>query len=243
MKRIKLMTILLAAATAVVITGCSGKNTDVTSETRLVELEGQTLEVASQKEEKESSVAVPDTSEPEEKQEQKEKQQDPQPAQDPKQEQQPAKDEGKEDAAEVVATIKVSFSYSEGTPDTIEVMDITGVSGKPDDNDRSIIRGYDDAGKLVYKRTDTGAKDDKGTLNVTITYEFYSLDHDFDYRFEPLEPENGGDIQTLKGSYSQKGGASKDLTFETAGIRGQTGIWYAGVCSCRKGTLGDYSLE
>ena len=243
MKRMKLMATLAVAAAAVVITGCSGKKTDATSETKLVELEVQSAEVTSQQEEKESSVVAPETSEPEAKSEQKEQQQDPQPAQDPKQEQQPAKEEGKEEAAEVVATIKVSFSYSEGTPDTIEMMDITGVSGKPDDNDRSIIRGYDDAGKLVYKRTDTGAKDDKGTLNVTITYEFYSLDHDFDFRFEPLNPENGGGIQTLKGSYSQKGGANKDFTFETAGIRGQTGIWYAGVCSCRKGTLGDYSLE
>ena len=138
---------------------------------------------------------------------------------------------------EVVATVVVNISYADGSPDVIEVLDINGVSGGPDG------KGYDNAGKLIYERKDTGSTDANGALNVTITYEFYSLDYDFDYRYEPMDPENGGNIQSITGKITKAGGDSKDFTFETIGIRGQTGIWYAGICSCRNGVLGDYTAE
>ncbi|MBR5420759.1 MAG: hypothetical protein IK115_06380 [Lachnospiraceae bacterium] len=147
------------------------------------------------------------------------------------------------DESEVIlASVTVNLLYDEGTPDTIEMLDIGGVSGQPDESGH-IISGYDEDGKLIYRREDTGFTDADGKLNVTISYDFYSLDHDFDLRFEPMEPENGGDIQSINGSVFRKSDSAdivEDFTWETVGIRGQTGIWYAGICSCRNGVLGGY---
>jgi hypothetical protein len=140
-----------------------------------------------------------------------------------------------EDAA---ATVRLNVTYEDGNPDIIEALDIDGVEDHPDETG-SIITGYDKSGKLIYKRSDTSVTDAQGKMDVEITYEFYSLDHDFDLRVEPLYPENGGGIQTVKGSVVTDG-TSSDFTFETVGRRGQTGIWYAGICSCRNGVLGDY---
>ena len=50
MKRIKLMTTLLAVAAAVVITGCSKNNADSSSEPKLVELDQQTVVTSEEKE-------------------------------------------------------------------------------------------------------------------------------------------------------------------------------------------------
>ena len=150
-------------------------------------------------------------------------------------------------AAEVTvpATVIVKCAYENGTPDIVEYFDISDVTDQPSE-DGHIINGYDAAGNLVYKREDSSSTDDNGIVNVTITYDFYSLEHNFDFSIQPLEPENGGNIQTLNGSIvvrNESGETSKDFTFETVGFRGQTGIWYAGICSCRDGVLGDYIAE
>lgn len=143
------------------------------------------------------------------------------------------------------ATVTVKCAYENGAPDIVEVMNVSDVTDQPEADGHTIC-GYDNAGTLVYKRQDTSFTDDNGILNVTITYEFYTLEHDFDFQIDPLEPENGGNIQTLNGSIVVKyesGETSKDFTFETTGIRGQTGIWYAGICSCRDGVLGDFIAQ
>ncbi|MCR5603694.1 MAG: hypothetical protein K6G27_08335 [Lachnospiraceae bacterium] len=139
----------------------------------------------------------------------------------------------------VKATVRVNITYEDGSPDTIEYLDIEGIKEKPDETGH-VITGYDESGKLIYKRSDSSVTDSKGAMDVEITYEFYSLDHDFDFRMEPVSPENGGGIQTVKG-YVKTDGASRDFTFETVSRRGQTGIWYVGICSCRNGILGEYA--
>lgn len=151
-------------------------------------------------------------------------------------------DTAKDGSAEtegVRATVNVNVTYEDGSPDIIEYLDIDGVKEKPDETGH-VLTGYDESGKLIYKRSDSSVTDSKGAMDVEIIYEFYSLDHDFDYRIEPLSPENGGGIQTVKGSVKADG-TSRDFTFENVSRRGQTGIWYAGICSCRNGVLGDYA--
>lgn len=148
-----------------------------------------------------------------------------------------AKDDTSE-AANIIATVHVNVTYEDGSPDIIEYLDINGVKEKPDETGKTIT-GYDESGKPVYKRSDSSVTDPKGAMDVEITYEFYSLDHDFDFRIEPFSPENGGGIETVKGSVITDG-TSRDFTYETVCRRGQTGIWYAGICSCRNGVLGDY---
>ena len=39
---------------------------------------------------------------------------------------------------------------------------------------------------------------------------------------------------------NESGETSKEFSYENVGVRGQTGIWYAGICSCRNGVLTDY---
>lgn len=142
------------------------------------------------------------------------------------------------ETANIIATVHVNVTYEDGSPDIIEYLDINGVKEKPDETGKTIT-GYDESGKPVYKRSDSSVTDPKGAMDVEITYEFYSLAHDFDFRIEPFSPENGGGIETVKGSVITDG-TSRDFTYETVCRRGQTGIWYAGICSCRNGVLGDY---
>ena len=139
---------------------------------------------------------------------------------------------------DIAATVNINVTYEDGSPDIVEALDIDGVTDQPDETG-SIITGYDGSGNLIYKRSDSSVTDAQGKMDVAITYEFYSLDYDFDLRIEPLYPENGGNIQSIQGSVIS-GGKSSDFTFETVGRRGQTGIWYAGICSCRNGVLGEY---
>ena len=157
-----------------------------------------------------------------------------------------AQDQNTQDAEKTVtAPVTVKCAYENGAPDLAETLNISDVTDKPEEDGHTIC-GYDADGKMVYKREDSSFTDDNGVLNVTITYEFYSLEHDFDFQIDPLQPENGGSIQTLNGSIVVKSGSdetSKDFTFETVGVRGQTGIWYAGICSCRDGVLGDFIAE
>ena len=146
----------------------------------------------------------------------------------------------------VPATITVNLSYADGAPDLVVYLDVNGVSSKPDEQNGSIIYGYDQDDNLVYKMEDSSTKGDDGVLNVTSVYEFYSLKYDFDFRMEPLQPENSGSIQTISGTIvtrNESGETSKDFTFENVGMRGQTGIWYAGICSCRDGVIGEYVVE
>ena len=161
-------------------------------------------------------------------------------------ESQSATQESQNAEVSVPATITVNLSYADGAPDLVVYLDVNGVSSKPDEQDGSIIYGYDKDDNLVYKVVDSSVKDDNGALNVTSVYEFYSLKYDFDFRMEPLQPENGGSIQTISGSIvtrNEAGETSKDFSFETVGMRSQTGIWYAGICSCRDGVLGEYVAQ
>ena len=114
------------------------------------------------------------------------------------------------------------------------------------DRDYLIMYGYDEAETLVYQREDTSFTDEDGKLNVTISYDFYNLDYNFDLAFDPMDPENGGDIQSINGSILKNVNGTEtveDFTWENVGIRGETGIWYAGVCSCRNGVIGAYEVQ
>ena len=146
----------------------------------------------------------------------------------------------------VPATITVNCVYADGAPDLVVYLDVNGVSSKPDETNANIIYGYDKDDNLIYKMEDSSVTDADGTFNVTTVYEFYSLKYDFDFRMEPLEPENTESIQKITGSIvvrNESGETSKDFGFDTIGMRGQTGIWYAGICSCRDGVLTDYIAE
>ena len=137
-------------------------------------------------------------------------------------ESQSATQESQNAEVSVPATITVNLSYADGAPDLVVYLDVNGVSSKPDEQDGSIIYGYDKDDNLVYKVVDSSVKDDNGALNVTSVYEFYSLKYDFDFRMEPLQPENGGSIQTISGSIvtrNEAGETSKDFSFETVGMR------------------------
>ena len=161
-------------------------------------------------------------------------------------ESQSASQESQNAEVSVPATITVNLSYADGAPDLVVYLDVNGVSSKPDEKNDSIIYGYDQDDNLVYKMEDSSTKGDDGALNVTSVYEFYSLKYDFDFRMEPLQPENGGSIQTINGTIvtrNESGETSRDFSFETVGMRGQTGIWYAGICSCRDGVIGEYVVE
>ena len=145
----------------------------------------------------------------------------------------------------VLASITVNFVYSEGTADTIEMLNIGGVAAQPDETGH-IMYGYDEAETLVYQREDTSFTDEDGKLNVTMSYDFYNLDYNFDLAFDPMDPENGGDIQSINGSILKNVNGTEtveDFTWENVGIRGETGIWYAGVCSCRNGVIGAYEVQ
>jgi len=145
----------------------------------------------------------------------------------------------------VLASITVNFVYSEGTADTIEMLNIGGVASQPDETGH-IMYGYDEAETLIYQREDTSFTDEDGKLNVTISYDFYNLDYNFDLAFDPMDPENGGDIQSINGSILKNVNGTEtveDYTWENVGIRGETGIWYAGVCSCRNGVIGAYEVQ
>ncbi len=145
----------------------------------------------------------------------------------------------------VLASITVNFVYSEGTADTIEMLNIGGVASQPDETGH-IMYGYDEVETLIYQREDTSFTDEDGKLNVTISYDFYNLDYNFDLAFDPMDPENGGDIQSINGSILKNVNGTEtveDFTWENVGIRGETGIWYAGVCSCRNGVIGAYEVQ
>ena len=146
----------------------------------------------------------------------------------------------------IPATITVNCVYADGAPDLVVYLDVNGVSSKLDENNDSIIYGYDKDDNLIYKMEDSSVKDADGALNVTSVYEFYSLKYDFDFRMEPLGPENVESIHTISGSIvtrNESGETSKDFSYENVGVRGQTGIWYAGICSCRDGALTDYIAQ
>ena len=221
MKKSSLLKVVLAAAAALVLVGCSKPNTDIEPNAAPdVQLDTQNdADTILPSEDEESAEILDEIAATDE--------------------MQPSVDN--EETIGAVATVVVNFVYDEGTPDTIEYLNIDGVSGQPDGTG-DITYGYDEAGKLIYKREDAGFTDEDGRLNVSTTYEFYSLDHNFDLSYEPMEPENGGDIQSITGGIYRDQETS-EFTWETVGIRSQTGIWYAGICSCRDGAIGGYISE
>lgn len=214
MKKNKMMSLLLVMAVTVAIAGCSKGNSEPVVFPEPVNVTATSEETVSEtvKSEEPSETTKTTTTTP----------------------------AATDQAEGVVATITFNCTYENGEPDIIEAMDIPAVASQPGKDDDNIY-GYDEAENLIYKYSATSTVDDNGSMSVTGTYEFYSLDYDFDFRVEPLNPENGGSIQTITGTYTA-GNESTDYTWETVGIRGQTGIWYAGICSCRGGVLGAYEL-
>lgn len=212
MKKSKLLTAILVAATAVVLAGCKKTSTEPVSIVDYI-IDSEIAQTGS-----ETPVIVDDSEiVPVE----------------------PGQTSG------VLASITVNFVYSEGTADTIEMLNIGGVAAQPDETGH-IMYGYDEAETLVYQREDTSFTDEDGKLNVTISYDFYNLDYNFDLAFDPMDPENGGDIQSINGSILKNVNGTEtveDFTWENVGIRGETGIWYAGVCSCRNGVIGAYEVQ
>ena len=59
----------------------------------------------------------------------------------------------------VPATVTVKCAYENGSPDIVEVLNISDVTDQPDESGH-IICGYDAAGKLIYKREDSSFTDD-----------------------------------------------------------------------------------
>lgn len=212
MKKSKLLTAILVAATAVVLAGCKKTSTEPVSIVDYI-IDSEIAQTGS-----ETPVIVDDSEiVPVE----------------------PGQTSG------VLASITVNFVYSEGTADTIEMLNIGGVAAQPDETGH-IMYGYDEAETLIYQREDTSFTDEDGKLNVTISYDFYNLDYNFDLAFDPMDPENGGDIQSINGSILKNVNGTEtveDFTWENVGIRGETGIWYAGVCSCRNGVIGAYEVQ
>lgn len=212
MKKSKLLTAILVAATAVVLAGCKKTSTEPVSIVDYI-IDSEIAQTGS-----ETPVIVDDSEiVPVE----------------------PGQTSG------VLASITVNFVYSEGTADTIEMLNIGGVASQPDETGH-IMYGYDEAETLIYQREDTSFTDEDGKLNVTISYDFYNLDYNFDLAFDPMDPENGGDIQSINGSILKNVNGTEtveDFTWENVGIRGETGIWYAGVCSCRNGVIGAYEVQ
>ena len=212
MKKSKLLTAILVAATAVVLAGCKKTSTEPVSIVDYI-IDSEIAQTGS-----ETPVIVDDSEiVPVE----------------------PGQTSG------VLASITVNFVYSEGTADTIEMLNIGGVAAQPDETGH-IMYGYDEAETLVYQREDTSFTDEDGKLNVTISYDFYNLDYNFDLAFDPMDPENGGDIQSINGSILKNVNGTEtveDFTWENVGIRGETGMWYAGVCSCRNGVIGAYEVQ
>ena len=212
MKKSKLLTAILVAATAVVLAGCKKTSTEPVSIVDYI-IDSEIAQTGS-----ETPVIVDDSEiVPVE----------------------PGQTSG------VLASITVNFVYSEGTADTIEMLNIGGVAAQPDETGH-IMYGYDEAETLVYQREDTSFTDEDGKLNVTISYDFYNLDYNFDLAFDPMDPENGGDTQSINGSILKNVNGTEtveDFTWENVGIRGETGIWYAGVCSCRNGVIGAYEVQ
>ncbi len=213
MKKSKLLTVILVAATAVVLAGCKKTSTEPVSIVDYIVDSEIAQGVTS-----EAPVIVDDSEiVPVE----------------------PGQTSG------VLASITVNFVYSEGTADTIEMLNIGGVASQPDETGH-IMYGYDEVETLIYQREDTSFTDEDGKLNVTISYDFYNLDYNFDLAFDPMDPENGGDIQSINGSILKNVNGTEtveDFTWENVGIRGETGIWYAGVCSCRNGVIGAYEVQ
>jgi uncharacterized protein YcfL len=228
MKKIIFRTVIISAA--VVLSGCSPNKPEPASEQNVISFDSQPVVITPETSNDDPSGAIKEDTSDTAKDNSSEASKD------------NTSDTAKDNSDEtegVKATVRVNITYEDGSPDTIEYLDIEGIKEKPDETGH-VITGYDESGKLIYKRSDSSVTDSKGAMDVEITYEFYSLDHDFDFRIEPLSPENGGGIQTVKG-YVKTDGASRDFTFETVSRRGQTGIWYVGICSCRNGILGEYA--
>lgn len=214
---------------AVVLQGCSQSNPEQASEQKVISFDSQPVVITQETSKDNISETAKDKAAETAKDNASEAAED--------KAAETAKDDTSE-TANIIATVHVNVTYEDGSPDIIEYLDINGVKEKPDETGKTLT-GYDESGKPVYKRSDSSVTDSKGAMDVEITYEFYSLDHDFDFRIEPFSPENGGGIETVKGSVITDG-TSRDFTYETVCRRGQTGIWYAGICSCRNGVLGDY---
>ena len=102
---------------------------------------------------------------------------------------------------------------------------------------------YDENDVLVYTWSRDYEEDENGVKIATAFYQFYTLDYDFDLFVEPLVPENTEDLQTIEAVIDQPGMESITYKYEDIGRRGQTGIWYAGVCACRGGAITEYVAE
>ncbi|MBQ9866584.1 MAG: hypothetical protein IJM34_06145 [Lachnospiraceae bacterium] len=99
---------------------------------------------------------------------------------------------------------------------------------------------YSDADyNLVYSRSDNHEEFMQGAesgMTETVEYYIYSYDHDFDLVIEP-GPENKTEMQSVKVTIQKNDGTITNYTFEDIGRRGDTGIWYCNVCSCRGGQV------
>ena len=232
MKKIKAMTVLLALATAVVLTGCSKSKNEPVSDTPVIQFDNQKNEISSDAPVSnptdttgdvtgdvtttpDSGITVVDNTE--------------------------TTDKPVQEAGKVVATISLDVTYANGEVDLIEVMDMPDVKSELGETP-NVIYAKDANNNLVYRREDSSVTDANGNLTVTILYELYTLNYDFDFRMDPLNPENGSNIQTIKGSINNNG-TTTSYDYSTVGRRGQTGIWYAGICSCRGGVLGEYYIS
>lgn len=237
MKKIKVMTVLLALATAAVLTGCSKKTNEPSSQITLIQLDPQKDTVTSEAPVNDTTGTTTDVTEPA-------GTNDTTVSTDTQnvvvETTTDSKDNPSVDVStsDVVATITLNVTYENADVDLIEVMDIPGVGSAPGETP-NIIYGKDDSKNLVYRREDSSVTDSNGAKTVTIVYEFYTLKYDFDFRMDPLNPENGSNIQTINGTINYNGSTSS-YTYENVGRRGQTGIWYAGICSNRNGVLGEY---
>lgn len=97
---------------------------------------------------------------------------------------------------------------------------------------------------LIYSRWDNHEEFMQSAtsgMSETVEYYIYSYDYDFDLIIEP-GPENKTELQSVRVTIEKNDGTVINYTYEDIGRRGDTGIWYCGVCSCRNGELGGFEL-
>ena len=138
-----------------------------------------------------------------------------------------------------VTTIIITWECSDGAfGDLTENLDITPL--RADAPAERYCEYFDEGDNLVYSWSRDYEEGDDGIVRATCVYNFFTLDYSFDLIIEPNGPENSSDLQSITAVIERNGLPDLNYTFEDIGRRGQTGIWYAGVCSCREGAVTEY---
>ena len=143
---------------------------------------------------------------------------------------------------EALVTVSIQWDCTGGRPSELtDNIDITALREVVVSEDE-FSEYYDELDNLIYSRACGYLTHQDGTEDFFVAYYFYSLDYNFDIIVEP-GMENSQDLQSILAIISKPGAEDTIYGFEDIGRRGQTGIWYAGVCSCRDGEIKEYIVQ